>query len=324
MNTLFQRPDRINNSLFVVSPIFNPVRYKTRWKLYEDFAKRVTEAGAILYTAEAAFGERDFVVTNPSNPNHVQLRCNNELWLKENMINIGISRLPLDAKYIAWIDADVQFVRDDWVDETLHQLQHYPIIQMFSESQDLSPDYQTLRTFKSYAWCYKNDIPQDAANAYHLQQLARQHYWHPGYAWAIRKETLNAIGGLIDWAILGGADLFMAKAISGHLDEKRMPASLGQAGVKWLRIWQERVDTVIKRNLGYMDGLLLHHWHGKKINRAYKDRGQVLVDANFNPEVDLYKDSQGLWQLNPSNIKLRDGIRTYFRQRNEDDISIGE
>ncbi|MEM3063127.1 MAG: hypothetical protein QW303_06270 [Nitrososphaerota archaeon] len=323
---IFTRPDRVSKTgacgtkidepLYVISPIFNPIRYRNRWKLYKDFAHMVYLSGAKLVTVEIAFGERDFVLEHDIDHDiYVSLRMKDELWIKENAINIGFSRLPSDWKYAAWIDGDVKFVRDDWDNEAIHQLQHYKIIQRWSQSADLSPQYEILRLFRSYSYCVLNNIPRKGAGYYKQGE-----YYHPGYAWAIRRDAFNQLGGLIDFAILGGADLFQAEILFGH--HRLWPKSLGQSGIRWLKIWQERANKYIKKNVGYMDGLILHYWHGKKQNRRYQDRGSILVQANFDPEKDLKRDYQGLWQLNHDNIALRDGIRRYFRERNEDSIDI--
>src|SRR3954466_3874591 len=112
--TLFGRPDRLADPLYVVTPVFNACRFRSRWKLYEDFVRMVEHSGAILYTVEVAFGDRDFVVTQPDNPRHLQLRTWHEIWLKEHSINLLVERLPRDWKYCAWVDADVFFSRYDW------------------------------------------------------------------------------------------------------------------------------------------------------------------------------------------------------------------
>ena len=105
-------------------------------------------SSAILHTVEVAFGGRHFEVTEPGNPNHLQLRIHmQELWLKECALNLLIAdviRRHPDAKYFAWVDADVLFSRADWAQETLHQLQHYHIVQMWSMCQDLSIDHEML------------------------------------------------------------------------------------------------------------------------------------------------------------------------------------
>lgn len=31
------------------------------------------------------------------------------MWIKENLINIALSKTPKTAKYIAWLDADIVF-----------------------------------------------------------------------------------------------------------------------------------------------------------------------------------------------------------------------
>jgi flagellar basal body-associated protein FliL len=47
-----------------------------------------------------------------------------------------------------------------------------------------------------------------------------------------------------------------------------------------------------------------------------------LIDNDFDPEVDIVKDANGLWKLAGNKPKLRDDLRKYFSQRNEDGIDI--
>src|ERR1044072_3781466 len=205
---LFSRPDRLHDPLYVVTPVFNSPRFRTRWKIYEDFALRVERAGAILYTVELAFGNRDFAITTPDNPRHIQLRTSHEIWLKENAINIGVSSLPWDWKYVAWIDADVSFVRNDWADETRHMLQHYKVVQMWTEAHDLNPSYGLHAQHESLMHCL--ELGRDPARAskdgeyyYYADKVGGKYWWHPGYAWACRRETWDGIGGLVYEALLG-------------------------------------------------------------------------------------------------------------------------
>src|SRR5690242_3950084 len=85
----FTRPDVVTQPLYVVTMISNPVRYRKRWDLYEKFIRHVHDAGAIPITVEVAFGNRAFAITHPDNPFHVQLRTPDELWIKENALNVG-------------------------------------------------------------------------------------------------------------------------------------------------------------------------------------------------------------------------------------------
>src|ERR1700677_494960 len=101
--------------LHIIAVISNPANFKSRYRLYREFEARMLKEGANLYTVELAIGDQEFAVTDSSNGKHIQLRTNDELWHKENLINIAISRLPDEAEYVAWIDADVQFLRADWI-----------------------------------------------------------------------------------------------------------------------------------------------------------------------------------------------------------------
>lgn len=298
--------------LYVVTPIINPIRYKSRYSLYLDFEKRVRDAGAELYTVEVAFGNRPHVITEACDPRDIQLRTYTELWHKENALNLAIARLPSDWEYVAWIDADVQFARPDWVQETIHQLQHYNFVQMFSVAQDLLPNNEPMAKHHGFVYSY-------------LTGRKHKHGysdWHPGFAWAARRSALDHVGGLIDYAILGAADRHMAFGLIGKI-ECTIPCELRKgAYAQELRLWEARADKYINRNVGLVDGLLLHHWHGKKRDRFYQDRWKILVNNKYDPDLDLKRDTQGLYQLTNRNLKLRDDIRRYFRSRNEDSIDF--
>jgi hypothetical protein len=329
----FHRPDYVDEPLYVITPVFNPQRYRARWKHYKNFEKYVLDSGAHLVTIEATFGQREDSIINEVHENHtvIHIRTSQEIWLKENMINIAISRLPPTWKYVAWLDSDITFSRPDWVGETIQQLQHYKLVQMFSEAYDLNYDWETLKQHKGFVWCYKHEqpdakvpntlgkVPGKPKDGY-VTNIGGLGYWHPGYCWAARREAIESLGGLIDWGILGGGDTFMAYALIGALNQRTMPNSLGASGVKLLQAWQDRAEKYIRRNVGYVKGTLLHHWHGSKKDRAYYDRGTILTNAKFDVGIDLYKDSQGAYQINPENILLRDGAQSYFQQRNEDGI----
>jgi hypothetical protein len=323
----FHRADIVDQPLYVVVPVYDPMRYRSRWKLYLDFENYVLSNNeAHLVTIECALGERAFVLKkNPSNKHTlIQVRTKDDLWFKENMLNVAISRLPIDWKYACYIDGDIEFVRPDWVGECLHLLQRYSFLQMHSEVHDLDSNYNVIRSYNSFGYCYHNQdlVPPFSRKMYYVvgDKLGKG-YWHPGHTMAFRREAFDAVGGLIDWGILGGGDTFMWYCLGGLLNKRIMPNSLGPNGVRWLQEWQSRCDQYIKKNIGYMDGAVNHYWHGSRKDRAYWDRGYILTSAAFDPEKDIKKDAQGLWQLSGNNIVLRDGIRRYLSQRNEDSIN---
>jgi hypothetical protein len=309
--------DNTHAKLYVITSISNPARYKSRYNLYRNFEKMVNDAGGVLYTIEMAFGNRQLEITSKDESRDIQVRSSSEIWHKENLLNVAMAHLPRDWEYVAWIDADVVFSRPDWVDETLHLLQHYSIIQMFSFSQDLDPNYEPVGIHKGFVYSFQNGLPSGEGNGYYGYPS-----WHPGFAWAATRKTINDLGGLVDWAILGAADRHMAFALIDKVEQSIPPDLNNSPYQQDLLIWQDRANKYIKKNIGYMPGLLLHQWHGKKKDRQYHDRWKILVNNNFNPDLDLKKDSQGLWQLTDRNPKLRDDLRRYFRERNEDSIDL--
>lgn len=307
----------VNAPLYVITCISNPVRYKTRYHLYRQFEKYINDSGAILYTIEQSFGKREFEVTEGENSRHIRVTTSSELWHKENLLNLLMQRLPPDWQYVAWIDADVAFARFDWVYETIHQLQHYNIIQMFSQASDLDPEYRLLNQRDGVIYGWRNDDCGPLKRRYGGNN-------HPGYAWAARRETIDMLGGLIDWAIVGSADWHMACALVGQIEKSLYPALYDNCPVyvQWCEDWADRARKEVRFNVGYMDGLMLHYWHGKKQNRGYFERWNILTSNHFNPLVDLKRDWQGVWQLTDHNHRLRDDLRRYFTSRNEDDRSI--
>jgi len=327
--THFSRPDRvIGERLHVIVPIINSPRYRVRWKHVEDQIKRVLEAGAVCHIIECAFGQRAFVVPVPEDncddnaDLHVwHVRTPHELWLKENLINVALTKLPACADYIAWIDADVRFARDDWADETIHQLQHYKIIQMFSWYLDLNHDCEPIgKPRPGFMNRYLNPDLPPCDDRYHSGKGSKAQPGAPGLCWASRRKTLNDLGGLMDWQILGSADMHMAHALVGKLADALRP-EYDRGYTDPMYEWQNRASiSVGPQWVGMMKGLALHHFHGKKSLRQYGKRDLILIRNHFDPALDLKRDIQGVYQLTGHNPQLRDDVRKYFHARNEDSL----
>lgn len=319
-----------HETLYVIAVVSNPIRFKSRYNLYKQFEKHVNDTpNTKLITVEMAFGDRPFEITDRDNQDHVQLRGVDEVWHKENLINIGvqyISQIYPDWEYVAWVDADIHFTRPDWAVETIHQLQHYELVQMWSTCIDMGPQFEIVQTHKSFMYQYheNNFNPPIADGQGGYYGVNKKAFWHPGYAWAATRKFFNSVGGLIDagmGAVLGSGDHHMALAVIGEV-WRSMPSTIHENYRKYMRIWQERSDDGIKRDVGYVDTFITHYWHGKKADRKYQERWQIISKNKFNPELDLKKDAFGMYQLTDRNIRLRDEIRRYFRHRREDSIDL--
>lgn len=316
------------SDLHVISVISNPMRFASRYRLYRDFDAHMHAAGVNHHTVELSFGARPCEVTKATLCNHLQVQSFEELWFKENLINLGIAALPADWEYVAWIDADIAFANLNWAVETLHQLQHHMVVQLFSHAVDLGPRHEVLQTNAGFAYMYHQNgcrAPQGNGYTPYYGNPKRNVFWHPGFAWAARREAIDHVGQLMDFPILGSADHHMAMALIGEA-HRSIHEGVSRPYRDQVIDWQDRAERHIQRDLGYVDGSILHHWHGKKADRRYVDRWRILTENEFNPVTDLKRDWQGLWQLRvecPRQIRLRDGIRGYFRQRCEDSIDVG-
>jgi hypothetical protein len=312
--------------LHVCSMISNPVRYQSRYRLYHEFLAQNAGNQAEFWTVEVAHGDRPFSVTEPGNPRHLCLRSSDELWHKENALNLLFARVLQDvpdAFDFAWVDADVTFARPDWACETLHQLQHYDVVQMWSHAQDVDHKHRPLpgKPVRSFVWSYYNDPGFRTSPA----RYGTSSQGHPGYAWAATRKALDVCGGLIDVGICGGGDRHMACGLIGSIRESG-PArnktldSLTPGFRDRLYAWQDNASA-LNANIGYVDGLLNHHWHGPKANRKYGDRWQIYTKNQYDPNQDLRRDTQGLYALTPRKPGLRDDLRSYLRVRNEDELA---
>lgn len=300
-----------SSTLHVIAVVSNPVAFKSRYVLFKQFQAVMALHDVNLIVVEMAFGARQFEVTNSTNPNHVQVRGKDELWHKENLINLGFARLPDDWEYAAWVDGDIEFMNPEWVHDTLNALQHYKIVQMFQNCIDTGPDGSAIQTHTGFGYQYITG------------QIMKPEYtfWHPGYAWAIRRDAFNAIGRLIDYAILGAADHHMALAFVGNV-KNSMPGGIHKNYSDALYTFQDRCERLIKRDVGYVPGIICHAFHGKKKDRKYVERWDIITKHDYDPLKDIKYGYNGVLQLEDNKPEFRDAIRNYFRQRNEDSVDL--
>lgn len=311
-----------NARLHVAAVYFNHRHFQNLLTNFQRFVRHMEDLGVTLHVVEVVLNEAEFEVTSAENPHHVQLRAKYELFHKENLTNIAFANAVKlygeQVKYLAWIDADVMFFNSNVVQDTIDQLQRHHVVQMWANALDMDPRGRPIRfkdtkdsIVESFGFCYQN---------YGLKSRQRGGYstlWHPGYAWAIRRDTWERGGGLFDISILGAGDHHMAWAFVGHAHMGIHGGTTDNYKKRALeRLYQ--MKHVVNGDLGYVDGTLLHYWHGRKGSRKYVERWSVLVDNKYEPDSDIYYDEHGLLQLTERNPNLRDGIRSYFAQRNDD------
>ena len=342
--------DALKSSVWVVCMVSNPARYKSRYALYRRFRHHIThELQCNLLTVEVALGEREHQVITTTNDETVTSGIENgvrvvdvrksnasQVWLKENAWNVGASYLPSSCKYVIFSDADIKFCNPNIVSETIHALQVHRIVQPFETCADLGPSGQIMDVHRSFGYCHAqgwqwkpvinktkggyattskpDGIPAGSAAAF--GQL-----WHPGFCLAMRTSDLDSLP-LLETAILGAGDHHMCAALIGKA-EWSLPAQIGDAYKRAVLKWQEAALEIYKGDFGYVPGSIHHEFHGAKSSRKYISRWDILTKNAFDPDIHITKNSHGILELAKAAPKaLRDGIRAYFTQRNEDSPSI--
>lgn len=312
----------MNETLYVITPIFNPRRFTSRIKLYNQFAKYMQDCGVKLITVEVAFADRPFEVTNHYNPYHLQLRSPVELWHKERAINLGIEHLKKlhpEVKKVAWIDADVHFSNPNWVTDTLYALDHYHVVQMFSQATNLGPKHEILDKFEGAFAHWRNRKPPVHVCDYPLAELGGG---HPGLAWAATINILEKLGGLIDRCVHGSGDSHMANALRGDVHTYYLKRETSEAFKKMLDDWQALCDKFVKRNVGHIEGVCNHYWHGAYQKRGYNTRWDVICHHEYDPFVDIEYDDNGLYKFTGNKPDFEQDLRLSMIARNDDDNVI--
>lgn len=303
-----------DNTLHVVGVVSNPCRYHSRYRLAREWQEAMLATPNVeLHMVEAAFGDRQHEVTEVGDAAHLQLRTRSEIWIKENLINLGVRHLlPRDWKYVAWVDADVFFEDPHWAQETLHQLQHFAVVQPWQQCADLGHLGGIMQVHQSFGFLHQRGVRKQRNSSEPYP------YGHSGFAWACTRAFWEAVAGLMDFCVLGSADHHMAWAMTGDVGatiHKRMTPSF----FSLCEAWQRRALRLTKGEVGFVPGFIKHGFHGPKKRRYYRERWQILVDHKFDPEHDLMHDDAGLVQL-VGKPALEQAIRQYNRSRFEDSI----
>lgn len=353
--------DRVHEPLYAVVPFFNPWRWKSTVKNLQRALKHFHDSGVVIILVEAGFNRRDLMFADSGldgtfaecgimdrryQHKYIGLHTKDELWLKENLGNIGFQHAPYDWQNGCMLDGDVHFVRTNWAGECIQKLQHgtqsdIAFCQMFSHARDIGPNSEMLdedyphANGVSFVQAWKSGAlkttitPQIAADLAALgsdnimkigadfmklkEDLAGGYYAgeqrvFPGLAWAHTRKAYEAVGGLLDIAVWGGGDWHMSHALIEKTDGMMLD-SLHPNYKQVVTQWYERCKKHVRRNVVLMEGSILHSWHGRKTGRGYAAKHKLLAQIQFDPTMHLKRDSQGLWQLHD------DGSESYIQLR---------
>ena len=297
---------RKSQPLYVVLPYFNFCGFKRRRDLFVQFVNEIASVSGIRVVISEAESPTPLPRGLPV-WRHMTFKTPSRIWIKENLVNLAVNRLPNSWKYMSWIDADLTFLNQNWVRDTIHELQTADVVQLWRSAVNLGARGETLKVDTSFAYMFISSgtpwVPTD-----------KYGFWHSGYAWACTRKAYDQMGGLIDWAILGSGDRHMAMALAG-LADKSCPGNIHPNYKVLLDDFQKKMKNF---KTSYVDGTIVHHWHGAFANRRYKERWEILTKNQFDPFVDIGMEADGTVRLTKDGKRFEALLDEYFIGRKED------
>ena len=310
----FTQSNRITkkeNKLAIITSFFNPAGYSNLTNNYNKFKDAITDNGGDLFTIELSFNGE--YVTEKSKWNiHISGNDENIMWQKERLLNILIDNLPEEYNNIAWVDCDVLFNNEDWINETNEMLNKFQMVQLFEFANMINGNNQIESVHTG--------IIKKLINNKSLNRIDFDHVigGHPGFAWAARRELLEKYH-LMEYQIAGNADGLMLLTILDKFVDSYVYNLMNEFWINETLRWGNLIKKEINNSLGCISGTVTHLYHGKIGNRKYVERCAYLTESNYDPHKDVKIDTNGLLKWNGNKINLHDKMKKYFIDRKEDD-----
>lgn len=309
-----------NAPLWTITSYFNPVGYRSRRQNYRIFRKHVQVP---LIAVEHSMTGR-FELDDSAADIVIRLDGGDVMWQKERLLNVALDALPGACRAVAWLDCDVVLLDPDWPSNSLAKLEDAILVQPFSSAYEVRltgkgdrlPVAPVSRARSSFAARYaKKELSPEEIRTWRMGDDPVP--IHCGYAWVGRVEPLRE-HGFYDASVLGGGTREFAATAIGEIDSlvqcrPRSPAQLKHF-LAWARGWVSAVDG----RVDYLEGELLHLWHGETADRGYGKRYAVLAEFDFDPYTDITVTDGGCWRWATPKTAMHERVARYFTARRED------
>jgi hypothetical protein len=305
--------------LWAITSYFNPVGYASRLRNYRIFRANLAPPLAVV---ELSLNGR-FELRRDDAEIVVQITGGDVLWQKERLLNLTLGCLPEECDKVAWVDCDAIFATPNWAERTDDVLDEFPLVQPFRERRNLSRGAQAPLEISSFfdsiseSVAYKIALGEAHADDFRQSEAPLARNSTAGIAWAARRDLLEA-HGLYDACILGSGDRAVLCAAMGLFDYGVEAVGMHGRQIEHYLTWAEPFHRAIGGRVGFVDGSVLHLWHGDLSNREYAKRHQGLSRFDFDPFSDITLAPSGCWRWNGSKSEMREYVRAYFESRKED------
>ncbi|MBI1374624.1 MAG: hypothetical protein GC159_18045 [Phycisphaera sp.] len=305
--------------MWAITSYYNPIGFDSRLRNYRLFRERLALP---LITVELSY-DGVFRLADDDAEMLIRIGGRDVLWQKERLLNIALRSLPDDCDKVAWIDCDILFADDGWVDAAAEALDRHAVIQPFSTMRELprgaTPESTEPSAMLSEMTALAARLmrePMDDVLRRPAKPL-RRHSTAWGFAWAARRDVIEP-HGLYDACIVGGGDRAMICGAMGAFEHAVEPLQMNERWAEHYRAWAEPFYASVGGNVGCCDATAYHLWHGDFDNRRYRDRHEQLARFDFDPATDLTPAPSGCWAWRGNKPALHEWVRAYFEQRRED------
>ncbi len=312
--------NRSAGSLWAVTCFYNPMGNEHRLVNYHTFRQRLN---APLVTVELAYNE-EFQLNESDVEILIQLHAKDVLWQTERLFNLAIQAVPRDCQKIAWIDCDIVFQRDDWASATSQLLDRFALVQLYEKLYDLRRHASFAQVNLEHAdWAAVSVVSALAAGKsapdvlrLDVSSATGRSRAVSGGAWAARREVIDE-HGLYDACILAGNDRARACAAMGHFDAAIENWLMNARQAEHYMAWAKPFFNTVRGNIGYVEGSVMHLWHGNMLHRNSIRRYDGLQEFDFDPFCDIAIAPNGCWQWNTNKSAMHEYVREYLESREE-------
>jgi len=317
----------MNNNLYAIVPYFNFFKNKYRELNLKAFLISYKKIPNLkIYIVEGISTESEY--HNPLPPEitkladkHIVYNIPQTIFIKENLINLVVkNHLPKDWRNFCWIDGDLIYDSNNWVDNVLNELKNNDIVQMFC--MGFQHEYINSKSHKTECGFIYFQKLQNKNSIFKYVVSP-----HPGWAWAMTRNLYEKIDGLWELNIIGGADSIMSaysilsedfkKSDFSILDmsndfnmkQTLFPLCYSESYTKELNEYIYKFKGVEYSNIS---NNIFHLYHGNLNKRHYGTRHRVLKDYKYDKSFINYT-SEGVIYLN--NTELLNNIKQYIENK---------
>lgn len=299
--------------MWALTCYFNPTNSLSRYENYCAFRSNLITQNIPLLTVELAFNDEPYVLKDKEDAEIlIQVRSSSVMWHKERLLNIGLKHLPLECEKVCWMDCDIIFLNQKWVNQTETMLDKYLLVFPYRHMQFRTAFAKPLKMVPSFGSCCMDDPKSPDVRDASIGT------W--GYACAMRVEMLRRLGGFYDCDIVGGGHRFMAYMMG---QTKPDPTEYSQKHYEHLSGYLKAREAFRMQpyHIGAINGDIVHLWHGSVKDRQYVERYQILINLKYDPVEVLDENPDGCYEFKPQyRKKYNAAIKNFFQNRREDNI----